>query len=74
MSDPQWYLKEWRKRAGLTLEGLADKVGTSAGQLSDLEKGKRRFNNDWLEKFAGARLRPESAALAPASREGGQAP
>lgn len=54
MSDAGWHLKEWREHAGLTMEGLAERVGTSPGQLSDLEKGKRRYNRDWLEKFATA--------------------
>lgn len=54
MHDSGWYLKEWRERAGLTIEGLADRVHTSAGQLSDLEKGKRRYNRDWLEKCSAA--------------------
>jgi transcriptional regulator with XRE-family HTH domain len=54
MTDAGWYLKEWRERSGLTMEGLAERAQTSPGQVSDLEKGKRRFNRDWLEKFAGA--------------------
>lgn len=54
MAEAGWYLKEWRDRAGLTMEDLAALVHTSAGYLNDLEKGKRRFNQDWLEKFAAA--------------------
>lgn len=49
-----WYLKEWRKKRGLTLLALAEKVDASVGYLSDLESGKRRHNSDWLAKLATA--------------------
>lgn len=62
MSDAGWFLKEWRDRAGLTMEGLASLVETSPGYLNDLEKGTRRFNQTWLERFAGA-LQIEPADL-----------
>lgn len=37
---------------GLTLEKLAERVGTSKGYLSDMEAGKRRYNQDWVELLA----------------------
>jgi len=51
-----WYLAAYRDRAGLSLEALADEMGTSRGQISDLENGavnkrgiRTRYNRDWLE-------------------------
>ena len=49
---PKWFLREWREFRGVTLEDLAERVGSSSGYVSDLEKGKRRFNSDHLEQFA----------------------
>lgn len=55
-SSSGWYLAAYRDLAGLTLEALAEAMGTSKGQVSDLETGavnKRgiptRYNRDWLE-------------------------
>lgn len=51
----QWYAREWRKKRGLTLEGAADRLdGMALSYLSDLEKGKARWNSDHLEAFAHA--------------------
>ena len=47
-----FYLREWRKHRGYTLERLAEMIGTSQGHLSDLEKGKKRYNQDHLEALA----------------------
>jgi len=58
----RWFLKEWRKHRGYTQERLAEMVQMSVGYLSDLEKGKRRFNQDHLEVLAEA-LRCEPADL-----------
>lgn len=57
-----WYLAAWRDKRGLTLEELAEEVGTSRGVVSDLETGAfrkngakaQRFNRDDVEKFAAA--------------------
>lgn len=49
---PGWKLRECRKHAGLTLEQLAERVGTSKGYLSDMERGERRYNQDWVELLA----------------------
>lgn len=51
-SKPGWFLKEWREHRGLTFEQLAERVESSPGYVSDLEKGKRRFNSEHLELFA----------------------
>lgn len=58
----RWYLKEWRKSRGYTQERLAEMTGMSVGYLSDLEKGKRRYNQDLLETLATA-LQCEPADL-----------
>lgn len=53
MADKRpFYLRQWRKYRGYTLERLAEMVGTSQGYLSDLEKQKRRWNEDLLEALA----------------------
>lgn len=49
-----FYLREWRKHRQLTQEQLADRIGTSKGYLSDLERGVRRYNQDLLEALADA--------------------
>lgn len=50
-----WYAAAWRDFRGLKQQELADEIGTSRGQISDLETGaKTRFNRDWVEKFSKA--------------------
>lgn len=57
-----WYLAAWRDFRGLSLEELAEEVGTSKGQISDLETGAEkkgtkqnaRYNRDWVESLARA--------------------
>lgn len=48
------HLREWRHSRGLSLERLAERVGTDKTQLSRLEKGNRRLTVDWLERLASA--------------------
>ena len=45
-------IKELREAKSLTLQALADLVGTSNQQISQLEKGQRRLNTDWLERLS----------------------
>ncbi len=47
-------LKELRKAKGLTLEALAQRVGSSNQHVSHLENGKRRLSVDWMERLAVA--------------------
>lgn len=47
-------IKEFRARSGLTLQQLADRVGTSNQQISRLERGQIRLSTDWLVKLASA--------------------
>lgn len=52
---PQWrrtFLREWRIWKGLTLAALADTMDTNEGYLSEIENGKRRYNQDHLEAAA----------------------
>lgn len=45
-------LRSYRRRAGLTLDRLARAVGTTAAQISKLEKGERRLTVDWIARLA----------------------
>lgn len=47
-------LRQLRKASGLTLEQLAESAGTSAQQISRLEKSERRLTADWLARLAPA--------------------
>lgn len=56
-----WYLAAWRDFKGLTLEALAEEIGSSKGYVSDLETGAarpdrpiRRFNRDLVESMSKA--------------------
>ena len=56
-----WYLAAWRDYRGLTLDALAEEVGSSKGYVSDLETGAtrpdrpiRRFNRDIVDSMAKA--------------------
>ena len=50
----RWFLKEWRKHRGLTLQQVAARLETSPSVLSDLENSKSRMNDDWIAGFAWA--------------------
>ena len=45
-------LRSYRRQAGLTLEQLARLSGTTAAQISKLEKGERRLTVDWMARLA----------------------
>ena len=49
-----WYLKEWREHLGLTQERVAERLGTNKGQVSKLERGEQRMNDNWIAGFADA--------------------
>lgn len=49
-----FYLREWRKHRNLTQDQLAERIETSKGYISDLERGVRRYNQDLLEALAEA--------------------
>lgn len=47
-------IREHRERANLTLEELAERVGTSPQHISRLEKGQRRLSDPWLDRLSVA--------------------
>lgn len=49
---PPHYLKEWRKHRGMTQEQLAEAVGTSKSQISELERFNLQLSPKWLRKLA----------------------
>lgn len=48
------YIRQWRKFRGLTQEALADRVGMSPGNLSNIETGKQPYSQEHLEPLAEA--------------------
>lgn len=48
----QWFAREWRKKRELSLEKAAARLTMAVSYLSDLEKGKRRWNQDHLDAMA----------------------
>jgi DNA-binding Xre family transcriptional regulator len=59
----------YQKRAGLTNEELASKVGVSTGHLVKLKNGTKRLNTDHLSAFAEA-LDCEQGQILEADPEG----
>ena len=47
-------LREFRDLAGLSMQALADRVGTTASQINKLEKGERRLTLDWMTRLSAA--------------------
>ena len=60
-------LREFRDLAGLSMQALADRVGTTAPQINKLEKGERRLTLDWMTRLATA-LGIDPRDLLPAGR------
>jgi len=56
------FIREWRKHRGLTLERLAERLETSAGNISRIEKGQQPYTQDFLEAVAEA-LSTDPASL-----------
>lgn len=46
------FLRQWRKHRGLTLEQLAERLYMNHGALSKIERGKRPYTQDFLERAA----------------------
>lgn len=59
-------IKELRTKQGLSLQALADRVGTSNQQLSMLERGVRGLTTTWMTRIADA-LGVQSTELISAS-------
>lgn len=50
--EPPNRIREIRKARGMKLKELAFRVGCSESQMSDLEIGKRRLSDYWMERIA----------------------
>ncbi len=48
------FLREWREHLGLTLEQVADAIDSNKGDVSKIERGVKRYNEDHITKFADA--------------------
>lgn len=48
------FLKEWREYRNLTQEALADRVGWSVGNVSQLERGLQGYSDEGLALLADA--------------------
>lgn len=53
MAQPH-FIRAWRKHRHLTLEQLAERMGMDKGNLSKIERGKRRYDELFLETAAEA--------------------
>lgn len=45
-------IRHFRKMHGLTLQELADRMGTTAQTISRIERQQLRLSTDWMERFA----------------------
>lgn len=50
----QWFLRDWRKDRGLTLEQLASRIGSTGATVSRLERGQQPYSQPLLEALAEA--------------------
>jgi transcriptional regulator with XRE-family HTH domain len=48
------FIRQWRKKRGLTLEACAERAGMTKGNLSNIETGKTGYNQGTLEALAQA--------------------
>lgn len=56
------FIRHWREHRGLTLEQLAERVGTTHASLSRIERGKQPYSQPLLEAVAEA-LQTDPASL-----------
>lgn len=49
-----WFLRDWRKDRGLTLEQLAARIGSTGATVSRLERGQQPYSQPLLEALAEA--------------------
>ncbi len=50
----KWFTREWRIKKGLSQDQLAEMLDTNRGQISKLERGDLRMNDDWIAGIASA--------------------
>ena len=65
-------IRELREAAGLTLQQVAVRAGTSYQQIYKLEQGKRRLTDEWMRRLAPALGVPVSALFPDLPKERGQ--
>lgn len=51
---PRHFIRQWRKKRGLTLEQLAGRLEVSTSSISQLETGKQGYSQPMLEAIADA--------------------
>ena len=56
------FIRQWREHRGLTLEQLAERIGTTHASLSRVERGKQPYSQPLLESLASA-LRTDVSSL-----------
>lgn len=49
---PGHFIRQWRKKKGLTLEQLAERIGMTHQNLGKIERGKVPYNQTLLELLA----------------------
>lgn len=54
MTAKRHYFQEWREYRGLTQEQVADRIDYSRNYYSEIEKGKKQFNEEFLYALAHA--------------------
>lgn len=59
---PRHFIRQWRKKRGLTLEQLAGRLDVATSSISQLETGKQGYSQPMLEAIADA-LQTEPASL-----------
>jgi transcriptional regulator with XRE-family HTH domain len=52
MPKPRHFLKEWRLHAKLSQEAAAERMGFERSYVSKVERGKRRYDEPFLEAAA----------------------
>lgn len=53
-SDQRQHIRDWRLHRGMSLDDLMMETGIPKGRLSEIERGKRRYNQDQIEIIADA--------------------
>ena len=48
----QNHIRKIRERKGMTLESVAEALGCTKAQISKLERGHIRLNDEWLDKIS----------------------
>lgn len=72
-SRRQTFFRQWRKHRHLTLERLAERIGVTAGALSQLERGDVSYTQPMLEALADALIcQPADLIMRPPDTPAGQ--